>query len=66
MRELDTLLTRFLEHEYAASDEPQKAAFRKLLSLPDPELTSYLLGKSAPADGELQRIVERVLLRVSS
>lgn len=66
MRELDTLLTRFLEHEYATLDESQKAAFRELLSLPDPELTGYLLGKAAPADGELQQIVERVLLRVSS
>ena len=60
MRELDMLLTNYLETGYVAATEADKSAFRQLLELPDPELVSYLLGGESPANPELARIVERL------
>jgi succinate dehydrogenase flavin-adding protein (antitoxin of CptAB toxin-antitoxin module) len=60
MRELDELLCGWLEHQYPASPNEQKAAFQALLELSDPELVSYLLGKEKPAGKELASIVERI------
>ena len=41
MRELDVLLTNYLEDQYPESAEPDKEAFRRVLALPDPDLMSY-------------------------
>ncbi|MGI9220988.1 MAG: succinate dehydrogenase assembly factor 2 [Woeseiaceae bacterium] len=48
MRELDELLVGYLQTTYSAVDETEKAAFRTLLTLSDPELMSYLLGQQSP------------------
>ena len=42
MRELDVLLVDYLERRYEQSPESEKAAFRRLLELPDPELAWVL------------------------
>ena len=60
MRELDVLLSAYLETCYANSGETHKSAFRRLLALPDPELNSYLLGGVAPADPEIASVVSRI------
>ncbi len=60
MRELDELLSSWLEHQYPASPDEQKVAFQALLELSDPELVSYLLGKEMPSGKELASIVERI------
>ncbi len=66
MRELDTLLTNYLEQRYAPSDQRQKAAFRALLSLPDPELAGYLLGGLTPPDRDIGHVVQRILQRIEA
>ena len=43
MRELDELLLRYLEKRYPEADVDEKAAFRGVLTLSDPELNAYLL-----------------------
>ena len=53
MRELDVLLVAYVEKDYPASNESQKAAFRQILELPDPDLIGYLLSGENPADPEL-------------
>lgn len=63
MRELDVLLTRWLDNGYANAGNPQKAAFRRLLDLSDPELQGYLLGGVIPADEEIARVVTSILDR---
>lgn len=60
MRELDVLLSDYLETQYPDSDEPLKAAFRQVLELPDPELIGYLLSGTNPADPELANVVDRI------
>jgi len=57
MRELDVVLTSYLELHYAASDEADKQAFRELLALPDPELNAYLLGVAVPSDSTIAHVV---------
>ena len=59
MRELDELLLRYLDSTYAGAGDAEKAAFRALLTLPDPELISYLLGQQSPPS-ELASVTERI------
>ena len=60
MREMDELLLGFYERHYAGAPESEKAAFRRLLELPDPELIGYLLGGIDAADPELGNVVQRI------
>ncbi|MDP6993989.1 MAG: succinate dehydrogenase assembly factor 2 [Woeseiaceae bacterium] len=60
MRELDVLLTGWFEAHYASVDDADKSAFRRLLSLPDPELASYLLAGEKAIDPEIARVVDSI------
>ena len=57
MRELDVLLSDWLDTRYNAVSEADKAAFRRLLSLPDPELARYLLAGIEAVDPDIARVV---------
>lgn len=59
MRELDVLLTEFLEERYAALPARLKADFAALLELQDPELYALMLGRSQP-EVELEEIVQQI------
>ncbi len=43
MRELDVLVTRWLERDWPVASSEERAVFRRLLALQDPELAAYLL-----------------------
>ena len=60
MRELDVLLTRYLDTQFAASSEAEKAAFRRLLELSDPELVGYLLSGESPDDPSIAHVTVRI------
>jgi antitoxin CptB len=66
MRELDVLLLRYLENQYAATSESDKEAFRALLELSDPVLNEYLLQRVRPASEPVSRVVENILKRSSA
>jgi len=57
MRELDVLLTGWLECHYSDAEDSEKSAFERLLVLSDPELIRYLLGGESPADPEIASVV---------
>ena len=63
MRELDELLGGFLEGPYDGVPEIEKAAFRALLELPDPELIGYLLGDQMHSDPQLANVIETIRSR---
>ena len=65
MRELDVLLTNYLEEHYADAGADEKAAFRKLLTLPDPDLVGYLLQKQEP-EPDVAVVISRILDRAAS
>lgn len=65
MRELDDLLTNYLEQRYDAADSDEKAAFTALLELPDPELVGYLLNRQQPASERIGHVIKHILGRDS-
>ena len=64
MKELDIVMSRYLEHHYAEASEEERAGFRTLLEMPDPELYRLLLGQDEPAQADLAGLV-RFLRRMS-
>ena len=65
MRELDELLLRYLEEFYADDSDAEKAAFREVLTLSDPELNGYLLQRQTPDSEPIARVIDRILRRDS-
>ena len=63
MRELDELLLRYLEQHYPVDDDGDKAAFRAVLELADPELNAYLLQRRTPTSEPIARVIDRILRR---
>ncbi len=61
MRELDDLLLRYLDKRYVAAGDNEKAAFREVLALADPELNGYLLQRQVPDSEPIARVIERIL-----
>ena len=60
MKELDVLLTRFLEDVYPQASAAEQRAFERMLALPDPELYACLTGRDRVADEEIDRVVQRI------
>ncbi len=65
MRELDQLLEGYLARRYESADPEEKAAFRALLQLSDPELGAYLLGRTPPGP-EFAEVVRHIRDRTGS
>ncbi len=66
MRELDELLARYLDGAYKRAPESEKATFRELLELPDPELIGYLLGSQEHADPQIANVIETIRSRTQT
>jgi succinate dehydrogenase flavin-adding protein (antitoxin of CptAB toxin-antitoxin module) len=60
MRELDSLLLDFFDRGAAAFTDQEMTAFERVLELPDPQLHAYLLGRSAPDDDAIAKLIERI------
>lgn len=58
MRELDVVLTRYLERDWPAAGAADRAAFQALLERQDPEINTLLLGWAEPQDEVLARVLE--------
>ena len=61
MRELDMLLLRYLDREFASASAESQAAFEALLSVPDPEILDLLAGRIVPQDPDTHALVQRLL-----
>jgi len=60
MKELDVLLSRYVDEEYRDAAPEHKHAFRQLLDSPDPLLYAYFLGRESPPDAVLSSLIERI------
>lgn len=60
MRELDVLLLRYLERDFATASSGERAAFRAMLDLPDPELFGYLVGREHPQNPDWRDLLARL------
>jgi antitoxin CptB len=56
VKELDLLLTNYLEHHYSIANKNEQAAFKQLLTLEDPVLFALLLENKSIVNILLQNI----------
>lgn len=59
-RELDALLTAFVEQAYDGLPAGERAAFVRLLACEDDQLWDWLTGRSEPDDEELAHLAARI------
>ena len=60
MRELDALLLEYLEAGYLSAGQAERAAFARLLELPDPDLFGYLVGRTNAPEESLRNVIARI------
>lgn len=60
MKELDVMLTRYLEEYYPYAPETEQATFRELLDLSDPLMYAYFLGYETPSNPDLMALIEKI------
>ncbi len=60
MRELDELLTRYVDEQYPTASAAHQAAFRELLDSHDPLIYAYFLGRQTPTDPVLSGLIEQI------
>lgn len=60
MRELDQLLSRYLDREWRQSSESERGVFLRLLETEDDKLWHWFMGHETAADVEIQLLVERI------
>jgi antitoxin CptB len=65
MKELDLLLTRYMDERYGAAPPEEQEAFRGLLATQDPEIYAYCLGSQRPPK-HLADLIERITARPSA
>lgn len=58
--ELDIVLGRFVESQFARLDASQQAAFDALLDMPDTELWDMITGKLEPEQASLLPVLESI------
>ncbi len=57
MREMDILMTRFLERGYTLMDSSGQQAFERLLDEPDQDILAWLWSDSLPEDPQLAELI---------
>jgi len=61
MKELDVVLTRYLEVDYPQASASERRAFESLLEMQDPDLYCYLVGRAAlPEDPETAHVLKKL------
>jgi antitoxin CptB len=60
MRELDVMLTRYLDRVWATASPAERDAFVQLVDLQDPELFGYLVGRTTPDEGSQRAVIARI------
>jgi antitoxin CptB len=60
MRELDVLLERYVRERWPLAGTDRRAAFLRLIELPDPELADLCLGRATTPDADLAAVVGEI------
>lgn len=60
MKELDVMLTRFVDAEYAQLNEVDRQSFHQVLNMQDPDLYQFLMGNRVPTDPDAVNIINRI------
>lgn len=59
IKELDVLLTRYVDERFADAPTLERLAFERLLQTEDPLIYAYCLGQ-VPVPADLQSLIERI------
>jgi succinate dehydrogenase flavin-adding protein (antitoxin of CptAB toxin-antitoxin module) len=60
MKELDSVLTYYLDHNYESASEQDKEAFHMVLDMQDPELYFLILGKTVNDDKTISKLISQL------
>jgi antitoxin CptB len=60
MRELDQLLTRWLDREWTAASDSQREVFLRLLDSEDDRLWRWFLGHETAPDAALDSLIQHI------
>jgi antitoxin CptB len=60
MKELDDLLSRFLEMEFDGLSEQRQQAFLAVLEMEDPDLYACVLGQQQAPTAEMQDVIAAI------
>ncbi len=60
VKELDIVLSQYLDNHYANDSKIEKATFKALVALEDPILLAMLMGDIEPANLEQQKMLEKL------
>lgn len=60
MKELDVVLTAWLDRHYGSATDAEKTEFLALLDMDDPDLAALLLGGLRSDNPERDRVVQRI------
>ena len=58
MKELDVVMSRYLEQHYADAGSEERRQFESLLEMQDPELYNLMLGRIEAPDPTLEPLLE--------
>ena len=65
-RELDELLTGYLQRRYPGAPPAEQAAFAALLEASDEDINDWCLGRRAPPDGESAALIRSITTRAAN
>jgi len=60
MKELDVVVSAYLERYYETASSAEQGQFRSLLEMSDPDLYGLLLGREQADDAATRRLIERL------
>lgn len=60
MKELDLVLTRYLDQHFRSASAHEQQNFERLLTVEDDRLWEWVLGRSTAEDPELHALVQRL------
>jgi antitoxin CptB len=60
MKELDLLLTRYVDEKYREATPDEQQAFWQLLDADDPLLYAYFMGRQPPPDDVLSSLLQQI------
>lgn len=57
MRELDVMLTRYLDRVWPTASPAEREAFAALVAMQDPDLFGYLVGRTTPTEEQQLAVI---------
>ena len=60
MKELDVVLSNYLENQFDSASEYEQRAFCDLLEMQDPVIYSLLLGRETCDDSAIQELIQTI------